>query len=56
MGDSDIKSYKILKLNEFLHIYQHIKQCADALKLFDDTENQNHDSESKMTSSLFFET
>ncbi|RNA18028.1 RING finger protein 141-like [Brachionus plicatilis] len=56
IGDSDIKSFRLLKLNEFLHIYQHIKQYADALKLFDDTQQNNLDSvQPKLTSSFLFD-
>lgn len=57
VGDSDNKSFRLLKLNEFLHIYQHIKQYADALKLFDDTHQNNlNGTQPKMSDSFLFET
>ncbi|CAF0991794.1 unnamed protein product [Brachionus calyciflorus] len=40
VGDSDIKSFRLLKLNEFINVYNHIKQHTEALKLF---ENQHED-------------
>lgn len=41
MGDTDIKSYRILKLNQFLNVYNHIKQQAEALKMCDNNNDQN---------------
>ncbi len=32
--DTDIKSYRILRLNQFINIYKHLKQQMDTLKMF----------------------
>ncbi len=34
VGDTDIKSYRILKLSHFINIYNSIKQHTEALKVF----------------------
>ena len=34
VGDTDIKSYRILRLSQFINIYNFIKQHTEALKVF----------------------
>lgn len=51
----DNKSFRLLRLNQFINIYNHIKQQSEVLKTFDDSRSSNTASDSKATASIMTE-
>ena len=52
---ADKMNIRVLRLNQFINIYNHIKQQSDVLKTFDDSREQQHTPASKSSTEIMTE-